>query len=151
MKKQATYNQRGFTLLELIITISLAVVILSVAVSAYDRFSDAAKLKSTVRHMAACIYAARNDALTTGVETAFTLDIANRTYRYQSNGDIYQIDPDIAIQTSTAAFAELPKGISQIRFAADGSSSGGKLTLADGRRQLVIAVDWLTGKVEIRV
>lgn len=149
MKKLATYNQRGFTLLELVITISLAVVILSVAVSAYDRFNDAAKLKSTVRHMTACIYAARNDALTTGAETAFTLDLTHRTYQYQRNGNLYTIDPDIAIRTATAAFAGLPKGVSQIRFAADGSSSGGKLTLVDGRKRLVISVDWLTGRVEI--
>lgn len=34
-----------------------------------------------------------------------------------------------------------------IRFHADGSSSGGSVVLTSGRREAVVTVDWLTGRV----
>jgi hypothetical protein len=36
-----------------------------------------------------------------------------------------------------------------IRFSADGSSTGGKVQFGSGRRQLAVAVEWLTGKVSV--
>lgn len=36
-----------------------------------------------------------------------------------------------------------------IRFHADGSSSGGRVVLASGRREATITVDWLTGRVHV--
>lgn len=36
-----------------------------------------------------------------------------------------------------------------IRFHADGSSSGGSVVLTSGRREAIVTVDWLTGRVRI--
>ena len=36
-----------------------------------------------------------------------------------------------------------------IRFNPDGSSSGGRITLADGSRRVAVGVDWLTGRVTV--
>lgn len=36
-----------------------------------------------------------------------------------------------------------------IRFAADGTTSGGRVRLVDGGRQASIDVDWLTGRVQL--
>jgi len=36
-----------------------------------------------------------------------------------------------------------------IRFNPDGSSTGGRISLADGRRRLGVGVDWLTGRVSV--
>ncbi|WP_119419881.1 prepilin-type N-terminal cleavage/methylation domain-containing protein [Desertibaculum subflavum] len=36
-----------------------------------------------------------------------------------------------------------------IRFHADGSSSGGSVVLTSGRREAVVTVDWLTGRVRV--
>ena len=33
-------------------------------------------------------------------------------------------------------------------FAADGSSTGGTITLDDGRQMRQLAIDWATGKIE---
>ena len=39
--------------------------------------------------------------------------------------------------------------IGDIRFQPDGSSTGGRITLADGRRRMAVGVDWLTGRVSV--
>ena len=39
--------------------------------------------------------------------------------------------------------------IKLIRFAPDGSSTGGRVLLGTGRRQLSITVQWLTGQVSV--
>ena len=36
-----------------------------------------------------------------------------------------------------------------IRFHPDGSSSGGRVVLASGRREATVVVDWLTGRVHV--
>ena len=36
-----------------------------------------------------------------------------------------------------------------IRFNPDGSSTGGRITLADGSRRVAVGVDWLTGRVSV--
>ena len=37
-----------------------------------------------------------------------------------------------------------------IRFYPDGSSTGGRVTLASGERKFLVDVDWLTGRVTIK-
>jgi general secretion pathway protein H len=37
--------------------------------------------------------------------------------------------------------------IGSIRFNPDGSSTGGRISLADGGRAITIGVDWLTGRI----
>jgi general secretion pathway protein H len=39
--------------------------------------------------------------------------------------------------------------LGNIRFNPDGSSSGGRIVLADGTRRIAVGVDWLTGRVVI--
>ena len=36
-----------------------------------------------------------------------------------------------------------------IRFYPDGSSTGGRITVASGERKLLVDIDWLTGRVSI--
>ena len=36
-----------------------------------------------------------------------------------------------------------------IRFYSDGSSTGGRITVASGERKYLVDVDWLTGRVSI--
>jgi general secretion pathway protein H len=49
----------------------------------------------------------------------------------------------------------LPAGVGlsaaarDISFAPDGSTSGGRVMLADGARRVLVGVDWLTGRVSI--
>jgi hypothetical protein len=68
----------------------------------------------------------------------------NRTVRWAIGGQGFSLDGE--------ALHRLPPdvllvGRGPIGFAADGSSSGGRVILRSGARDVVIDVDWLTGKV----
>ena len=39
--------------------------------------------------------------------------------------------------------------LGDIRFNPDGSSTGGRIVLADGSRKIAVGVDWLTGRVTV--
>ena len=39
--------------------------------------------------------------------------------------------------------------VGAIRFYPDGSSTGGRITVASGERKYLVDVDWLTGRVSI--
>ena len=44
---------------------------------------------------------------------------------------------------------EIKEDISEIRFAPDGSSSGGRISLFSKNKKYIVYVDWLTGRVVI--
>lgn len=49
----------------------------------------------------------------------------------------------------TATADNLAGSRAAIRFAPDGSASGGRVVLAEGGRQVQVGVDWLTGRVTV--
>ena len=44
---------------------------------------------------------------------------------------------------------ELGDTLAAIRFAPDGSASGGRIRLAEGEHRILFGVDWLTGRVSV--
>lgn len=142
-------NQSGFTLLELMVTLVLATMIVGLATTLYSKASESSQLKTTARNISACLNAARNSAITKNHATAFTISLVKKTYGYDGIDKVFSIHPKLALKVTSASFVDVPTGLSQIRFGPDGSSSGGKVHLSNGKQQLVIKVDWLTGKVFI--
>ena len=56
---------------------------------------------------------------------------------------------NLAIDLLTIAGERQAPGLGDIRFNPDGSSTGGRIALADGQRRMAVGVDWLTGRVSI--
>lgn len=63
MKSLHRGNSRGFTLVELMITITVAAVLMAVAVPAFREFTATQKVKSTSLEVAAAMYMARSEAV----------------------------------------------------------------------------------------
>ena len=59
-----------------------------------------------------------------------------------------RLPPDLSIELLTIA-GEGRTGAGDIRFNPDGSSTGGRIALANGRRRIAVGVDWLTGRVSV--
>lgn len=148
-RRDSAHGQRGFTLLELIITLSLATLIFAIATTAYEKASKGSQLKVTARNIAVCLNAARNEAITLGRPATFSINLVNRSFQYSGTNKTFPIQDHIDIKVYAAASATARNGISTIYFAPDGSSSGGRVELGSGSHRLVISVDWLTGKVAI--
>ncbi len=69
------------------------------------------------------------------------------TFAVAGNGRFYVVDGEThpLPQTLTLNMAGPPN----IRFAPDGSSSGGTIRLAAGEQTRTVRVDWLTGRVSV--
>ena len=139
----------GFTLVELLVVMLIAVTVISVTTVAYNKLSTNAYLKSSARHVAASLRFARNYAVAKGADASMQIDLKRRIYTYSGNAKPFQFRSSIDLEVFAADFANQAAGISQIHFAPDGSSSGGRITLSSRNKSYVVRVDWLTGRVTI--
>jgi general secretion pathway protein H len=143
-------NTLGFTLIEILLTLVIASIITAISASAYNRLSSSAALKATAQDVLVTLRRARISAIAKSEEVAFSLDNDKRIYWVVGSKRQRLIDPSLDLQIFSAKGLSANKSISQIRFAPDGSSSGGEIKISNGKKVHSIVVEWLSGKVEIR-
>lgn len=140
-------HQRGFTLVELMLVIVL-IAMTYVLVPRY-LFSgvSGADLKASSRDIAAGLRMARAEAVTTRRGTALLLDLDKRNFTVA--GSVRQLPEAVELKLFTAQSEIVNERQGAIRFFPDGSSTGGRITVASGERKYEVDVDWLTGRVSI--
>jgi general secretion pathway protein H len=79
---------------------------------------------------------------------AFDLDLIGHRYRV-GTAPPRRLPTDVAIELLTVSGEARDAREGDIRFNPDGSSTGGRISLIDGRRRVGVGVDWLTGRVSI--
>ncbi len=119
-------RQAGFTLLEVMVTIAIMGLVLTMLASFTRPRSHRLEMESAVRHVAQTLRLARGQAIAGGVPVAVTLP---------------------RLPAWLAVVVQAPPG--GIVFAPDGTASGGHVLLAGTGRRVEVTVDWLTGRVEI--
>ena len=139
---------KGFTLLELIVVLFIVVLGFSVVGINLSSGNDATELKVAARDIVSALRFARGQALISHQETTVTLDLAENTYTVSSRDRIYPIPKAIDVTVVTAQ-SELTEGSAGIRFFADGSSTGGRISLEIGKAGWQIDINWLTGQIEL--
>jgi len=139
---------KGFTLLELIVVLFIVVLGFSVVGINLSSGNDATELKVAARDIVSALRFARGQALISHQETTVTLDLAENTYTVSGRDRIYPIPKAIDVTVVTAQ-SELTEGSAGIRFFADGSSIGGRITLELGKATWQIDINWLTGQIEL--
>ena len=138
----------GFTLLELIVVLFIVVLGFSVVGINLSSGNDATELKVAARDIVSALRFARGQALISHQETTVTLDLAENTYTVSGRDKVYSIAKAIDVTVVTAQ-NELTEGLGSIRFFADGSSTGGRITLELGHKALDCDINWLTGQIEL--
>lgn len=144
----------GFTLVELLVVL---VVIALIAALAAPRFAGpltGASLSRIVDDLAAGLRGARAWARGHGAPAALLLDLEHRRFaRMTADGRIAWLGSwpaDLRIAVSTAEEAIAPdRRRARIVFFPDGTSLGGRITLARGENHISITIDWLTGRVHL--
>ena len=139
----------GFTLVELLVVLVIALTATTISTVAYSKLSSSAHLKSSARHVAASLRYARSYAVAQGAESRLKIDLANRTYTYTGNTKTFKFKNNINLDVFTAKAFSPTDEFAEIRFAPDGSSSGGPVTLSVRDKSYVIYVNWMTGQVAI--
>lgn len=142
-------GQRGFTLLELLVVLVIAVLLVTLTPPLLSGLSGATELRSAARQLAAGLRNARNQAITRRREAVLTLDLAQ--HRFGVSGDPREValPSGIALKLYTAQSELLDNTTGSIRFFPDGSSTGGFITVSGPKRGYRLNVDWLTGAIAI--
>ena len=138
----------GFSLIELLVALAVMGFALVLIVGYKAPWSSALGLEGTAAELASGLRLARSQAIADNQPVAFSLDLAG--HRFRVGGEPPRsLPPKLSIALLTVTGEKRNATTGNIRFNPDGSSSGGRITLADGSRRVAVGVDWLTGRVTI--
>ena len=140
---------RGFTLLEMMIVLTLAALMLALVPPFISGRTSAAELKATARELAAALKFARGQAITRHREAVLTLDTERRRYTVSGQRRSRSLPKGIGINLITARSEQIADKVASIRFFPDGSATGGQIALSGKRQKSVVDINWLTGHVAI--
>jgi len=142
-------RSRGFTLLELLVVLVLAMLLLGLAPPLVSAALPGVELRAGARELAAALRMTRNLALTGERETLLEFDLATRSYRIPGNSAPRRLPRETTVQLLTAESELTGARSGAIRFFPEGGSTGGRITLSRAGLTLTVDVDWLTGRVRV--
>lgn len=142
-------RQHGFTLIEVMVVLLLLGMTYALVPPMFDIGGSTAELKAGARQVAAGLRKARSQAITGREESTLTLDVEARNFRLSGDAATRSLPRQAEISVFTAQGEVVDAHTAAIRFYPDGSSTGGRVSLAMGERKFLVDVDWLTGQVEI--
>ena len=135
----------GFTVLEVLVVISIVGLLLAVTVPASSRFYESMQYRQAIQDVVSLLAIARHRAVNTGEAQDVMFDTEYK--RISLNNDIRQLPESFTMLVSSAAeLGDQGRGV--IRFYPEGGASGGDVELARPDNSGVkITVDWLVGRV----
>ncbi len=140
---------RGFTLIELVVTLFLLGLAAAVVAPSLGRSIEVIRSRAEVSGMAAYLRAAREQAITSGLPLEVRLLPESQTLVITVAGE-EAVRSSRGFTTLVAIQPEPPTATS-IVFHPQGLSSGGLFRIwAPGQRQYLVTVDALTGRVSYR-
>jgi len=152
----ARLRQRGFTLLELLVVITIVAMVSVGMTFAYDRWQSGADYRKTVDDFTAAVQRARQHAIETAHPVAIVLDLQQRRHGlwWVSQNEQPQWLP--AWSESLQVRVDVAEGVVPapwlgVVFLPDGGSTGGTIDVL--RAPLAgtrIRIDWLSGRVSQR-
>lgn len=145
IERPAYHRARGFTMLEMLVAITIVGLLLAVTVPASARFYESIQYRQAVRDVITALASARYRAINTGRAQDVTVD--PRGNRLGTNGEVTSLPKgfEVAVHSASELNSE---SLGVIRFYPEGGSSGGGIDLQreDGSG-VRISVDWLVGRV----
>jgi general secretion pathway protein H len=143
-------NSQGFTLLELMVVLFIMVLGFSIVGINLSSGNNATAHQRAARDIVSALRYARGSALMSHKETAVTFDLNDNSYTVNNRDKIYVIPETIKVTVTTTQSQLLGQQRGSIRFFADGSSTGGRVSLKRGENVWQININWLTGQIELK-
>jgi general secretion pathway protein H len=140
---------RGFTLIELLAVLFIGALVYALLLGVPMRGTSIADLKSSARSLASGLRQAQTTAMATRRDATLTLDLESREFAVTGAEGTRSLPRDLEVKLFTAQTEAVSERKGAIRFYPDGSSTGGRITVAAGERKYEVDVDWLTGRVSI--
>ncbi|HTS93553.1 MAG TPA: GspH/FimT family pseudopilin [Stellaceae bacterium] len=143
-------RERGFTLMEMVVVLAVLALVLALVPPLLGGSRARAELEASARAIVAGLRETRALAMTQGRAQVFALDLAKGLYRGAGEKGTQSLPPGVQSALVTAAGERIGAAAAGIRFFPDGSSTGGRVTLARDGRRIEIAIDWLTGRIALQ-
>jgi general secretion pathway protein H len=141
-------GETGFTLLEMIIVLVILGLVVGIAASRGPPRSHGLEVRGLIASVTQALRGARARAISTNRPVLIAVNGEHGRIAVDG-GPVIQLPPELGLAAATGPAGEPGKKLTGIRFTPDGSSSGGRILLADGRRRTQIGIDWLTGRVSV--
>jgi general secretion pathway protein H len=138
----------GFTLLEMIIVLVILGLVVGIAASRGPPRNHGLEKRGLIASLVEALRGARGRAISTNRPVLIAVNGERRSIGIEG-GPTIQLPPDLDLAAASGPAGELDKKLTGFRFAPDGSSTGGHIQVADGKRHTQIGVDWLTGRVSV--
>jgi general secretion pathway protein H len=136
-----TDRQAGFTLTELLIVLTILAMASSLVVARLPGQGRHVETRRTVQEVVSLVRATRLDAAQRGRSSLLRFAEDDRVFSTSSDTRVH-----IPSGLKVSLVSSRNLGADGIMFYPDGSSSGGRIRIANDREETVIEVDWLTGR-----
>lgn len=140
---------RGFSLIELLIALTLLVAAVSLVPVYLSKGVSTAELKSSVRQIVSGLRLVRSEAVSKSKDRVFLLDVQKREFTTHPEHTARELPKGLDLRLKTAQSEQISEDQGGIRFFPDGSSTGGEISVSSDAREFSIAVDWISGKVKV--
>ncbi len=144
-------RQLGFTLLEVMVVIGILALAVAIVAPSLSRARLGLAVRSTAYALAADLRTARAAAQAANIERELTLDLGGRRYWAEGVVGPRMLPQNVAVELAVPESERIGAGSGRVRFFPDGSASGAKVVLSDGRLTASVLVDWLNGDVRIEL
>ena len=148
MRLPSAHRQHGFTLIETLVVV--VIIALLAAVMAPNMISTPnTRLRADASELINALRETRLHAMRTRQPAVLQVNTRELFYRLPGKHKVQQLDDELTLQLTTAESELTGDEQGGIRFFADGSSTGGRITLSNGSLVQHVDVEWLTGKVRL--
>lgn len=146
-KKRFDLRDLGFTLLEMLAVLAIMSMTITAATVSVRSSGGAARVQPLAVRVAADLKLARSEAIAQNRPVEVAFNAATRTYQVHGSRLPVLLPNSIGFELATPEEFRRSADDAKLIFFADGSSTGGRLTLSDKRRAITLMIDWLTGAV----
>lgn len=111
--------------------------------------NDSAVHQAAARDLVSALRYARGQALISRKQATIEMDLNENTYTVSGKDKVFTIPEKISVTVVTAQEELNGKGLANIRFFPDGSSTGGRVKLERDGINWQIDINWLTGQIDL--
>jgi prepilin-type N-terminal cleavage/methylation domain-containing protein len=139
----------GFTLLETLVVLAIAVVALVVGLNSFPRPGSRQILERSAFEIASVMRRAQLAALRTGQRSEFTFELDAKRYWFAADQK-HDLESGIVVTMLNARDNRSASPLGRIRFLPSGQCTGATITLAREVYSIEVTADWLTGAIGVR-